>query len=168
MGSIESSGAVHELNHKAEHRDWPCRIDADASPRPYGPPMRSQGPSPGGLLAPPGVPAGTRSGFGLPVAPPFAPYGDPAPGTAMGAWPVIGGLRLADRRLSRLGFLFRNPSILRLATGAENCCTCDCYDEQFHRVVLLWAFLSVAIRSPPCRARMPGHIPFAVDVSRRT
>jgi hypothetical protein len=28
----------------------------------------------------PGVPGGTRSGFGLPVAPPFAPYGDPAPG----------------------------------------------------------------------------------------
>ena len=35
--------------------------------------------SPGGLLAPPGVPAGMRSGFGLRVAPPFAPYGHPAP-----------------------------------------------------------------------------------------
>jgi hypothetical protein len=36
-------------------------------------PRFCQGPSPGGLLAPPGVPGGTRSGFGLPVAPPFAP-----------------------------------------------------------------------------------------------
>jgi hypothetical protein len=40
-------------------------------------------------LAPPGVPAGTRSGFGLPVEPPFAPYGEPSPGAAIGAWPVV-------------------------------------------------------------------------------
>jgi hypothetical protein len=50
----------------------------------------------------------------------------------------IAGLRQTDRRLSRLGFLFRHSGILRIATGAENCCTCNCYDEQFHRVVLLW------------------------------
>ena len=46
-----------------------------------------QGPSPGGLLAPPGVPGGTRSGFGAPIAPPFAPYGDDPtePGALTGA-----------------------------------------------------------------------------------
>jgi hypothetical protein len=42
-----------------------------------------------GLDCPPGVLAGTRSGFGLPVAPSFAPYGDPVPRTAIGAWPVV-------------------------------------------------------------------------------
>jgi hypothetical protein len=34
---------------------------------------------------PPGEPSGTRSGFTAPVAPPLAPYGLPAPGTATGA-----------------------------------------------------------------------------------
>jgi hypothetical protein len=46
----------------------------------------------------------------------------------------MAGLRLSDRRLPLLGFLFRHARILRIGTGAENCCTCDCYDEQFHRL----------------------------------
>jgi hypothetical protein len=65
------------------------RHDPTSSRRACDPPRatRSQGPSPGGLLAPPGVPAGTRSGFGAPVAPPFAPYGDDPtePGALTGA-----------------------------------------------------------------------------------
>jgi hypothetical protein len=42
-----------------------------------------------GIGLPPGLPPGTRSGFTVPVAPPLAPYGLAAPGTATGAWPVV-------------------------------------------------------------------------------
>src|ERR1700716_3401227 len=41
------------------------------------------------------------------------------------AWPFLPGL-----------------GILRIGSGAENCCARDCYDEQLHCIVLLWAFLS--------------------------
>jgi hypothetical protein len=56
--------------------------------------------------------------------------------TGRRAW--IGRLGCAGYRLSRLGFWFPHPGILRLCANNEKACRCDYRDEWFHLMLFLF------------------------------